>query len=310
MCPKGALSLRKRAGARRRRGRARRRQPRLRRRLRTACSPCPPNASPCRLLLQPSLAGSSYAVQRQGAALHLGGEQQSGGAADVNGTSMSGSGTGMGSSGMALRSQVGCHEVKNKVSARELDLQQQRRCALAAARGSPPGGYVAACLAVKSARAGQGGCGPADGKQNAAQVALDALMCPPAVSIGSARAAAPIHLRRCMSPPPADQHRDLAEWLGWHARLGVARVYVMDAGSQPPLHALLAPYVQVGAAGPAGHSSQCMLASCARGCACNAPAALHAGDACSPSPAVARRLRRRAWWCTAWWETCRRCRPT
>ena len=48
-------------------------------------------------------------------------------------------------------------------------------------------------------------------------------------------------------PPPlrADQHRDLPEWLEYHQRLGVSRVYVMDTGSTPPLDGVLRPYVQV-----------------------------------------------------------------
>lgn len=33
---------------------------------------------------------------------------------------------------------------------REMDMQQQRRCAVAGAGGRPPGGYVALCLAIKS----------------------------------------------------------------------------------------------------------------------------------------------------------------
>ena len=36
---------------------------------------------------------------------------------------------------------------------RELDLQQQRRCVLAAAGGNPPGGYLAICLAIRNQHA-------------------------------------------------------------------------------------------------------------------------------------------------------------
>ena len=35
-----------------------------------------------------------------------------------------------------------------------------------------------------------------------------------------------------------DQHEDLPEWLAWHARLGVGRVYLLDMGSSPPLQVL------------------------------------------------------------------------
>lgn len=51
-----------------------------------------------------------------------------------------------------LKSRLACEgEQLPGVTARELDLQQQRRCVLQAAGGRPEGGYLAACLAVKGA---------------------------------------------------------------------------------------------------------------------------------------------------------------
>lgn len=52
-----------------------------------------------------------------------------------------------------LTSQLSCRggEVAPGTTARELDLQQQRRCVLNRAGGQPEGGYLAICLAVKSA---------------------------------------------------------------------------------------------------------------------------------------------------------------
>lgn len=50
----------------------------------------------------------------------------------------------------AVSTLVGCEgELTSELTPRELDLQQQRRCALQAAGGQPEGGYLAACLAVK-----------------------------------------------------------------------------------------------------------------------------------------------------------------
>ncbi|KAL4440670.1 hypothetical protein ABPG77_000379 [Micractinium sp. CCAP 211/92] len=51
-----------------------------------------------------------------------------------------------------LSSQLDCNpdQPPHKLTDREVDMQQQRRCALARANGRPPGGYVALCLAVKN----------------------------------------------------------------------------------------------------------------------------------------------------------------
>lgn len=51
-----------------------------------------------------------------------------------------------------LSSRLECipDQKPHKLTPKELDMQQQRRCALAAAHGHPPGGYVALCLAVKN----------------------------------------------------------------------------------------------------------------------------------------------------------------
>ena len=100
------------------------------------------------LPLQLHMVGSSCLMQRWGS-VRAAGSQHPPAAA------RSGSSTNTGRT--AIRSQVSCSEVNvnTNTTARELDLQQQRRCALAAARGSPPGGYVAACLSVKGACVGE-----------------------------------------------------------------------------------------------------------------------------------------------------------
>lgn len=41
-----------------------------------------------------------------------------------------------------------------------------------------------------------------------------------------------------------DQARDMPEWLEWHARIGVGRMYVFDMGSSPPLNQVTALNVQ------------------------------------------------------------------
>lgn len=180
-------------------------------RLRCPCArPCTPLTTrpPCRSAPQLQLAGSGYYELQAGqlSLLQLVGLRQA--AAPT---------FGYGSDGihaLPIRSKVGCDKVTEEVTARELDLQQQRRCALAAAGGSPQGGYVAACLAVK------------------------------------------------------DQHRDLAEWLDWHASLGVSRFYLMDAGSDPPLDELLVPYVQVPRGADKGEAGAACSGTAARALCC------------------------------------------
>ena len=51
-----------------------------------------------------------------------------------------------------LSSEASCRRGSNDpkgFSAKELELQSQRRCTLRQARGKPAGGYLAVCLAVK-----------------------------------------------------------------------------------------------------------------------------------------------------------------
>ena len=69
-------------------------------------------------------------------------------------------------------------------------------------------------------------------------------------------------------PParPADQHRDLPEWLDYHRRLGVSHFYLMDDSSQPPLDDLLQPYIEASMYLLGGIASSCAwLCSCWQG---------------------------------------------
>jgi hypothetical protein len=73
------------------------------------------------------------------------------GAADADAADVGLGGAAAGDPGF-LSSEASCRRGINESTAfagKELDLQQQRRCALMKARGKPAGGYLAVCLAVR-----------------------------------------------------------------------------------------------------------------------------------------------------------------
>lgn len=46
--------------------------------------------------------------------------------------------------------------------------------------------------------------------------------------------------------PAADEHASIREWVAYHHSIGVARIYLYDDGSTPPLWGVLDDFIQSG----------------------------------------------------------------